>query len=159
MTFSASIFASIFSSIFDGKWLPKPCHFILMRRAFWRPFLHLFQTSIFLCILVAPWLTFGSLLAPVGSLWAPLGSLLAPRWLHLGSLWLPFGSLRLHFGSFRLHFGPFWLNFWTFSRHYAISALILVPLSIFVVRYCFFQLRFQSICFLFLAGCSLTAAH
>ena len=58
-------------------------------------------------ILVAPWLTFGSLLTPFGSLWAPFGSLLAPLWLHLGSLWLPFGSLRLLFGALGLHFYAF----------------------------------------------------
>ena len=100
MTCSASIFASIFSSIFDGKWLPKRCHFIFMRWAFWRPFLDLFQTSIFWCILVAPWLTFGSLLTPIGSLLAPAGSLLAP----FGSFLALFSSLLAHFWCPLAHF-------------------------------------------------------
>ena len=44
-------------------------------------------------ILVARWLTFGSLLAPLGRLLAPFGSLLAP-----------FGSLLAHFGFLLAHF-------------------------------------------------------
>ena len=65
------------------------------------------------CILVAFWLTlgslwapFGSLLAPFGTLWLSFGSLLAPfgsLWLPLGSLLLPFGSLWLPLGSLLLH--------------------------------------------------------
>ena len=67
------------------------------------PFRRSFPNIDFLCILVAPWLTFGSLLAPFGSLWLPFDSL----WLHFGSLWLHFGSLWLPFGILRGHFLTF----------------------------------------------------
>ena len=131
MTFSASIFASIFSSIFYGKWLPKPCHFILVRRAFWRPFLHLFQTSIFWCILVAPWLTFGSLLAPIGSLLAPFGSLLAP----VGSLLAPFGSLLAHFWCPLAHFWCPLLHFCSPGDPFSHFCCILASFSIFLFNF------------------------
>ena len=100
ITFSALIFASIFSSIFYGKWLPKRCHFIFTRWPFWLPFRDLFRRSIFRCILITLWLTLGSILTPFGSLlapfwlpWAPFGSLLAP----FGSLWLTFLLPLAHF--------------------------------------------------------------
>ena len=101
-TFSASISASICSSIFVGKRLQHGTKKHKMRRAFWRPFRDPFRRSIFGCILVAPWLTFGSLLAPVGSLLAPFGSLLTPFgsfWLPLASFWLTFGRRWLTFGA------------------------------------------------------------
>ena len=58
-------------------------------------FRDLFRNSIFRCILVAPWLTLGTLGPPSGSLLVPLGSLLAS----FGSLLVPFGSLWLTFGT------------------------------------------------------------
>ena len=58
--------------------------------------------------MVAPWLTFGSLLAPVGSLLAPLGSLLAP----FGSLLVPVGSLLAPAGSLLAPFGSPLAHFW-----------------------------------------------
>ena len=58
-------------------------------------FRDLYRRSTFGCILVALWLTFGSLLAPIGSLWLTLGSL----WLHLPPFGRPFGSNGLPFGS------------------------------------------------------------
>ena len=107
MTFSASIFASIFSSIFDGKWLPKWHVVTSGGPPFFHLFRDLFRRSIFWCILVAPWLTFGSLLAPIGSLLAPVGSLLAP----VGSLLAPFGSLLAHFWCPLAHFWCPFLHF------------------------------------------------
>ena len=79
-----------FLSIFDRKWLPKWSGELCVREPFSRLFRVLFRRSILRCIWVAPWLTLGSLLAPLGSLLAPFGSLLAP----FGSLLGPFG---LHF--------------------------------------------------------------
>ena len=40
-------------------------------------------------ILVAPWLTFGSLLAPLGCLLVPFGFLLAHFWCPLAHFWCP----------------------------------------------------------------------
>ena len=55
----------------------------------------LFRNSIFRCILVAPWLTVGTLGPQSGSLLAPLGSPLAP----FGSLLALFSFLWLTFGT------------------------------------------------------------
>ena len=63
-------------------------------------FRDLFRRSIFWCILVAHWLTFGSLLAPFGSLWATLWHPLAHFWLHFGSLGLTFGDPGARFSHF-----------------------------------------------------------
>ena len=104
MTFSASIFASFFSSIFNGKWFPKRCHFILTRWPFWLPFRDLFRRSIFRCILVALWLPFGSLLPPFGSLLLPFGSLLAPS----GTLWATLWLQLAHFWRPLAHFCCLW---------------------------------------------------
>ena len=57
----------------------------------------LFRISIFIRILVALWLPFGTLWAPFWSLLAPVGSILVP----VGTLWAPFWSL----------WAPFWLHF------------------------------------------------
>ena len=97
MTFSASISASIFSSIFDGKWLPKWSGETYVNSSFWRPFHDLFRRSTFECILVALWLTFGSLLTPFGCLLAPFGSLLAPFWWQLAHFWCPGLVFAPHF--------------------------------------------------------------
>ena len=51
------------------------------------PFGDLFRTSIFLCMLVALWLPFGSL------------------WVAFGRFWLPFGSTLVAFGTLSAHFG------------------------------------------------------
>ena len=110
------------------KMAPKMVHFILMRRAFWLPFRDLFRRPIFWCILVAPWLTFGSLLVPVGSLLAPVGSLLAPAGSLLapfGSLWLPFGSLLVSLGSLLVPFPSLLLT------QGSIFSLLLYPVVIF----------------------------
>ena len=102
-----------------------------MRWPFWLLFRDLFRRSIFRCILVALWLTLGSILAPFGSLlapfWlplAPFGSLLAP----FGSLLAPFGS---HFCSLWLTFCSFWLTFTPFSHFGRLLASFLVPFRYF----------------------------
>ena len=97
---SASIFGSMFSSICDGKRLPKWTNKYKMRGDFWLPFRDLFRASNFGCILVVRWLTFGSLLAPLGRLLAPFGS-----------LWDPFGSLSAHFWCPLAHFWCPWPHF------------------------------------------------
>ena len=56
-------------------------------------------TRLFRCILVAPWLTLGTLGPPSGSLLVPLGSLLVHFWYLLFLLLAPFGSLWLTFGT------------------------------------------------------------
>ena len=138
MTFSASIFASIFSSIFDGKWLPEwsgKMYVFWPRELLYYPPVHtfrdLFRRSIFWCILVAPWLTFGSLLAPIGSLLAPFGSLLAP----VGSLLALFGSLLAHFWCPLAHFWCPLLHFCSpgdpFSHFRCILASFFIFLGIF----------------------------
>jgi len=106
MTFSVSIFASIFVIHFSWKWLPKwtildypglpkidtfrdPAFYIdfmLDLAHFWLPLTHL-------------WVPVGSLLVPFGSLLPPFGSLLAPfwcSWAHFGS---PLGSIFTFWGS------------------------------------------------------------
>ena len=92
MTFSASIFASIF----DGKWLPKWSSRVGRLLQFWLPFRDLFRRSIFGYILVALWLLLGSLLAPFGSLlvhfWCPLAHFWCP-WVHFCSPWRSIFSL------------------------------------------------------------------
>ena len=98
MTFSASIFASIFSSIFDGKCSQMGSKLNAARPSFWLSFRDLFRRSTFWCILVAPWLTFGSILIPVGSLLDSVSSLLPP-------LLAPFGSLLAHLGSLLVPLG------------------------------------------------------
>ena len=94
MTFSASIFASIFSLIFDGKWLPNGAQKYMGRRAFWHPFRDLFVYVDFM-------LNLAHLGLPFGALWLPLGSL----WLTFGSLLVPFGSL---FGTPVARCSHFW---------------------------------------------------
>ena len=42
-----------------------------------------------LCLILAPWLTFGSLLAPLGYLLVPFGFLLAHFWCPLAHFWCP----------------------------------------------------------------------
>ena len=66
-------------SIFMRKWSPKWSSRVGWVAHFLLHFRDLFRRFIFLCILVARWLTFGTLLAPIGSLLVPFGSLsLAP---------------------------------------------------------------------------------
>ena len=67
-------------------------------------FRDLFRRSIFLCILVALWLTLGSILAPFGSLLAPFWLPSAPFWLTFGVPWLTFGALCFTFAHLGIHF-------------------------------------------------------
>ena len=85
-----------------------------MVESFWLPFRALFRRSTFWCILVALWLTFGFLLAPLGCLFAPSGSLLAP-----------FGSLLSHFWCPLAHFSCPWAQFCSPWR--SISSLLGSP--------------------------------
>ena len=90
--FLASIFASIFGCILDGKWLQnraKEHRTWALKSPLFGP---LFRTSILGCILVTFWLTFGSHWLPFGHFWLPfgsLGSLLAPFWLQWAHFWHP----------------------------------------------------------------------
>ena len=142
-------FRIVFFIDFWWKMAPKIVHFILMRRAFWLPFRDLFRRSIFRCILVALWLTFGSLLAPFGSLWLPF----APLWLPFGSLWHPLGDLLAPIGSLLAPFGslllPLKVHFLTFaasSPHFGSSLYkfgrkphkSILPVS-FCIEFPFFQ--------------------
>ena len=72
--------------------VPKTVQFHSRGSPFWLPFRDLFRRSIFRCILVALWLTLGSILAPFGSLlapfWLPFGSFLDPFWFSFDSVWL-----------------------------------------------------------------------
>ena len=54
---------------------------------------HPARGRIFWCILVAPWLTFGSLLAPLGSLLTPLRSLF-PKKIENHVIYMHFGSIH-----------------------------------------------------------------
>ena len=77
-------------------------------------FRDLFRTSSFGCILVDPWLTFGTLWTPIGSLLAPFASLLAPfdsLLAPLVSLLAPFGSLLAPFRHPPGSFSHFWQHF------------------------------------------------
>ena len=121
MIFSASFFASICSSIFNGQlsqngsknraWYPPGAS--LFRDLFWR--------STVWCILAALRLPLGALLAPfwcsVVPFWRPFGSLWLPfssLWLAFGTLWVPVGSLLVPFGCSWAHFGSPWSSI--FSR-------------------------------------------
>ena len=125
-TFSASIFASICSFIFDENGSQN--HPISSLRT--KPFGTLFATFSAGRLLDAFWSPFGSLwapfgspwlssrLAPLGSLWAPFGSLLAPFWFPLAPFWLPLapsGNLLAPSGSL---LGSFWLNFDRLGGHF-----------------------------------------
>ena len=94
MTFSVSIFASIFSSIFHRKWLQKTMSDASLFAPFSRPFRDLVFYADFMLNWAHFWL-------PFGSLWLPLGTL----WLTLGALWLPFGSLLVPLGSLLVPLG------------------------------------------------------
>ena len=75
---------------------------IMVRMIF--PFRNLFRNSIFRCILVSPWLTFGALGPPSGSLLYPLGSLLVNFWklfwFRLAHFWHPFRRFYENFDKF-----------------------------------------------------------
>ena len=116
------IFAWIFYRIFHGKWLPKWSKKYLGIDSFG----DIFRMSSFwyilvvLClILVAPWLTFGSLLAPLGCLLVPFGFLLAHFWCPLAHFWCPWdhfcSPLRSMFTLLRspgVIFNSFWIFRW-----------------------------------------------
>ena len=89
-----------FFIVFWWKTAPKMDGNLVPGETFWLPFRDLFRASILGCILVAPWLTFGSLLGPLGCLLAPFGSLLAP-----------FGSRFAHFWCPLAHFWSPWAHF------------------------------------------------
>ena len=128
ITFSALIFALICSLIFNGKWLPKRLEKHPGSISLGDHFGDLFRRPIFWCILVAPWLTFGSLLAPIGSLLAPAGSLLAP----FGSFLAPFGSLLAHFWCPLAHFWCPLLHFCSPGDPFSHFCCILASFSIFL---------------------------
>merc|ERR1712110_740492 len=100
--------------IFDGTWLPKWSKKYLGIDTFG----DIFRRSIFLyilvvlcLILVAPWLTFGSLLAPLGCLLVPFGFLLAHFWCPLAHFWRPWdhfcSPLRSIFNTFAVSWRHF----------------------------------------------------
>ena len=97
MFFSTSIFVSIFYHLFNGFWTKNGSQTYSRGPLREHPFGDLFRISIFICILVALWLPFGTLWAPFWPLLAPFGSILVP----VGTLWAPFWSL----------WAPFWLHF------------------------------------------------
>ena len=104
MTFSASIFASIFSSIFDGKWLQKPPISSFRGDSFSIIFAIFSKGRLF----DAFWSPVGSPLAPF---WHPLAAFwlhLVPFWLPLAPFWLPFGSLGLPLATFWVQMAHFW---------------------------------------------------
>ena len=103
MTFSASIFASIFHRFFidfgsqNGPFL----------KSFWWLFGDLFRTSLLDRFLAPFWSPFGSLWAPFWLPSAPFGLQLVPFGLHLASFWLPFGALGLTFACLGAKFSYF----------------------------------------------------
>ena len=134
MTFSASMFALICSSIFDGKCLPKSTQITKMRRAFWHPFRVPFRRSTFGCILVALWLTFGCILAPLGCILAHFGSLLAHFWCALAHFWRPWhyfcSPWRSIFSLLRCPGVIFDIS-WNFRwKSYVKSDLLKIPIEI-----------------------------
>ena len=93
---------------FDGKWLPKWSGEMYAQRPFLHHFRDLFRRLIFWCILVALWLTYGSILAPFWLSLAPFGILLAHFWLVVAHFWLPL----THFWRPLAHFWCPWPHFW-----------------------------------------------
>ena len=130
MTFSTSIFALIFPSIFDGKWLPKLSISRQDGGSFWLPFCDLFRRLIFRCILVALWHILGSILAPFGSLLAPFWLPLAP----FGSLLAPFGSLWLTFLLPLAHFLLLLAHFYSIFSLWASPGVVFGPFLIFSTK-------------------------
>ena len=123
MTFSASIF----SSIFDAKWLPKWSISILCAGPFGSFFATFFEDR----FLDAFWSPFGSLWAPF---WLPLALFGLPfgsLWLPLAHFWLPLAPFGSHFCSFWLTFCSFWLTFTPFSHFGRLLASFLVPFRYF----------------------------
>ena len=86
-------FRIVFSSIFNGKWLPKVIHFISVRRPFFHNFRDLSEDRFF------------------DAFWSPLGSLLAPFWFPLAHFWHPLAHFWLPLAHFWFPLAPFWLTF------------------------------------------------
>ena len=124
MIFSASIFALICSSIFNGKWSPNGIQKLTARP----PFFHLFRDPVFyvdfMLILVTILVHLAHFWRPFGSLRLPLGSLLVP----VGSLLVPLGSLLLTLAIDFLIFGASWPHF---SYLHVISIKILCKIIFF----------------------------
>ena len=89
------------------------------------------RPSIFVCILVALWLPFGTPLAPLGSLWASFGSLLAPFGLHWGGFGSILAPFCLHFVKFGDLSGRFGLILVTtpIKRMFLVTPLLKVMFS------------------------------
>ena len=112
------------------KMAPKIVHFYLLRWPLWLLFRDLFRRSIFRCILVALWLTLGSILAPFGSLLAPFWLPLAP----FGSLLAPFGSLWLTFLLPLAHFLLLLAHFYSIFSLWASPGVVFGPFPIFSTK-------------------------
>ena len=110
MTFSASIFASICSSIFDGK-----CHQNDSKKHPGNPSKSiLFATMSESRFLDAFW-------SPFGSLWVPFWLPLVPFGLPLAHFWLPLAHFWLTLAHFWFTLPPFWLTFATLWLILAVS--------------------------------------
>ena len=108
MTFSASSFASICSSIFvENMAALGGEHFSEMRWPFWRPFRDLSEDRLFHAFRPPV----GSLLAPFGLQVMLLGLTSAPFWFHLACFWHPLARPGRHFHTFVTPWRHFWLSY------------------------------------------------
>ena len=106
ITFSASIFASICSSIFDGK-----CHQNDSKKHPGNPSKSiLFATMSESRFLDAFWSPFGSLWVPFWLPLVPFGLPLAHFWLPLAHFWLTLAHFWLTLPPFSLTFATLWLT-------------------------------------------------
>ena len=125
LTFSVSIFASIFSLIFHGKWLQNGA--ISVRRG--EPFSIIFSTFSEGRLFDAFWSPVGSPLAPF---WHPLAAFRLP----LAPFWVPLAPFWLTLAPFWPTFGALWLTFAhpgsPFSHFCCILASFLVFFHIFL---------------------------
>ena len=118
MTFSASIFASIFSSIFHENGSQKHPGLRWASLLFDTFFATFSEGRLF----DAFWESFGSLLTPFGVLLAHFWLPLAHFWLPLALFWSTFGVPWLTFGALSFTFAHPGIHFLTFAvscRHFS----------------------------------------
>ena len=106
MTFSASIFASIFHGKLPLKWSGES--------SVRRPFFHLFRDLVI----------YVDFMLNLAHFWLPFGAL----WLTLGSLWLTFGSLLVPFGSLLVPWAHFWRS-WRSIFSFLVSPSVIFHIS------------------------------